>query len=414
MKIWIVNHYATSPKKGASTRHYALSSHLIALGHEVLIISSSSNQFPDSHDDDIDYMKQYIEYEENDVKFLIIPTVQFKTRKFGRLLNMLSFSWKVLRLSQQSDIPKPDIILGSSVHPFAAWAAERLSASFDIPFCFEVRDLWPQTLIDMKIISKLHPLSIFLQSLEKYLYVKSVKIISLLPYAFEYIQRYNISPQKVAYIPNGVDVKLFSGIPDITEREDITVMYLGSHGQANGVDTIIEAAAYFDANIESSKHLKWRFIGDGDFKEILQKKVTELGLHNIFFEDPIPKSKIPQLIAEADITILNLIDIDIYKYGISLNKIFDYLAAKRPTVIGCSARNNPIAEARSGITVVSGDYVAMAKAVDEIAKLPLEKRKSLGESGLQYVMEKHDYRILAKELERILEESIHMYDCSRD
>jgi len=105
---------------------------------------------------------------------------------------MLSYSWKAYRLGRKigkinAEIKKPDVIIGSSVHPFAALTGYKLSTYHKILFIFEVRDLWPQTLIDLGEISPKHPLVIVLKKLEKFLYRKASKIIVLLPRADEYI-----------------------------------------------------------------------------------------------------------------------------------------------------------------------------------------------------------------------------------
>jgi len=404
MKVWIVNHYASPPDMGASTRHYSLAKELSNHGHEVIVVAASRQHLLYKAND-LDLINPRIVQYKN-VRFILLPTANYSGNGLSRIRNMLSFSLEVLKLSSYHG-HSPDIIIGSSVHPFAAWAAERLAASYNVPFCFEVRDLWPQTLIDMKAISCWHPFALFLHYLERYLYQKADKIISLLPFAHEYICQFGLFKNKIFYLPNGVDLTLFprNMLSQESRKDRLTVMYLGSHGVANGLDALVEAAAELGNNPDDVSII-WRFIGEGNHKEKLLEKSLSLGVKNIVFEEGIAKSKVPQILAEADILVANLLNLDIYRYGISLNKLFDYLAAQRPIVFGCAARNNPIEEAGAGITVPPQDSQAIAAAVRRLAALTPEERAQIGLRGRAYVEKYHSYESLGGTLNTVLEDLV--------
>ena len=403
MKIWMINHYATPPDRGSSTRHYALAKELKKYRREVTVIASGTQHLLNSSDEQKTHSLEI--WQDESVKFLLLPSPSYQGSGIKRLWNMLYFSWQVLQLPKQVN-EKPDVIIGSSVHPFAVWAAERIAAQYQIPFCFEVRDLWPQTLIDMKAISKYHPLALILGKLEAYLYKKANRIITLLPYAYEYISKFDIPKEKIEYLPNGVDLNLFYAVslPQDTQ-EYLTVMYLGSHGPANGLDTLVEAAAELEKN-PAIKRIYWRLIGEGTQKSQLKAKIEQLSLKTINLEDGVPKSQVPQIIAEADILVANLLELDIYKYGISLNKLFDYLASQRPIVFGCAARNNPVAEAEAGITVPPENPQAMAQAIRQLAALSPQERAAMGQRGRTYVEHHHSYRYLGDKLNTLLDKVV--------
>lgn len=301
---------------------------------------------------------------------------------------------------------KPDIIIGSSVHPFAVWAAERLADKYKIPFCFEVRDLWPQTLIDMKVIGKYHPLAIILGKLEAYLYKKAHRIITLLPYAHEYIAKFGIPENKIACLPNGIDLDQFATMtPPPESGEQLTVMYLGAHGLANGLNTLIEAAAELEKN-PASKTIYWRLIGEGPEKQKLKAKIEQLDLTSIKLEGSVPKIQITNLLSQADIVVCNLLDIEVYKYGVSLNKLFDYLASQRPVVFASAARNNPVADAGAGITVPPENPKAIAEAIRQLAALSPGERSQMGRRGRAYVERHHSYSYIGSKLNTLLEEVV--------
>ena len=131
-------------------------------------------------------------------------------------------------------------------------------------------------------------------------------------------------------------------------------------------------------------------------KSSLMELADSLDLSSVSFEAPVPKEDIPALAAQADAFVFPLVDAPVFKYGISSNKLFDFMAAARPIVFCCRAVNNPIADAGAGVTVAPGDIKSLATAMTELSQLPLEKRLVMGQLGREYVSQRHDFRILAK------------------
>lgn len=408
MNIWLINHYANLPSQGFSTRHYSLAKYLMNLGHDVTVVASSRlhNSDQSKSKTKLGLIEKIIEEK---VKFFLISTPPYTTN-VGRIWNMISFSYLLLKNFQEIGDMKPDIIIGSSVHPFAAWAAERIANRYKVPFVFEIRDLWPKTLVDMGLIGKFHPLTLILSWLEKYLCSRAEKIICLLPYAYEYLETLGLPQSKFAYLPNGVDIQVFdSNSTETKEKHDdvITVMYLGSHGFANDLRVLVDAAKYTE-KCELPKIL-WKFVGDGPEKKSLKAQALDLNLSRVSFLDAVPKTEVPDLIQEADILIVKLLNLDVYRYGISLNKLFDYLASRKPIVFIGSSRNNPVMEANAGISLSSDNPREIAEAVCSLATLPLDERRKFGIRGRQYTETYHDYKVLAQRLDAILRESIHMF-----
>src|SRR5690606_21810114 len=124
-------------------------------------------------------------------------------------LNMLDYTRAALSAATLRGLERPDAVIGSSVHPLAAWAGRRLAQRFGVPFLFEVRDLWPQTLIDMGRLSPRHPAALALRRLERSLYRSAARIIVLPPAAHAYITPLGIPKERIVWIPNGVDLEGF-------------------------------------------------------------------------------------------------------------------------------------------------------------------------------------------------------------
>lgn len=403
-QVWILNHYAQEPGDAGGTRHFHLAEHLTAFGWHATVIAASV---------EFNTGRQRLNPGESSrlenlagVPFLWVRTPQYKGNGGGRMFNMLAYTLQVLRPSLTNKLPRPDVLIGSSVHPFAAAAGVMLARRFKVPFIFEVRDLWPQTLVDMGRLSEGALVTRALRKLELWLYRRAVRIMVLLPHAWEYITPLGIPKDRVVWIPNGVDFSLFPRV-EPTESKHLqvfTLMYFGAHGQANGLDNVLNAMKKVQEH-PAGQHIRLRMIGDGPLKPILMAQAQALGLANVSFEPPVPKSQIPGLAAQADAFVIAVLDLPkLYRYGISMNKLFDYLAAARPIIIASGAANNPIQDAGAGITVPPADSQALAKAILKVSSTPQDERLRMGQAGRAYVEENHGFQQLAARLASVLDE----------
>lgn len=405
-QVWMLNHYAQEPGGAGGTRHFHLAEHLPPFGWQATVIAASV---------ELNSGKQRLAPDErfryetiSGVPFLWIRTPEYEGNGSGRVMNMLAYTVRVLLPRYTRELPRPDAIIGSSVHPFAALAGAILARRHRVPFLFEVRDLWPQTLIDMGRLRERSLMTWLLRRLERWLYQRATRIVVLLPRAIDYIAPLGIAENRVVWIPNGVDLSLF---PTIAPRsssagDPFVLMYFGAHGQANGLDNILQAMKRVaERTRPGTVHL--RMIGDGPLKPGLMKLAEQLGLSSVFFEPPVPKNAIPSLALQADAFIIAVLDLPrLYRYGISMNKIFDYLAAARPIIIASGAANNPVADAGAGITVQPDDPRAIAEAILRLAETPSSDRQAMGLAGRAYVEKFYSYSMLAKRLGNILDEIV--------
>jgi glycosyltransferase involved in cell wall biosynthesis len=407
--VWILNHYAQEPGGVGGTRHFHLVKHLHKFGWHGTIIAASVDHV--SGRQRISLKKEkYFEFIQG-VPFLWIKTPEYAGNGGMRILNMLAYAWQVLRPSTTVELARPDIVIGSSVHPFAAMAGAILARRFRVPFIFEVRDLWPQTLIDMGRLSDGGLVTRALRKLERWLYKSSTLIVVLLPYAWKYIVPLGIAKERIVWIPNGVDLSLFPAVVAEEPKSDIfTVMYFGSHGQANGLDTILKAMAELQ-KMPACRHIHLRLIGDGPLKPALIAQAAMLELHNVNFEDAVPKNEIPSIAAEADAFVIAVLDLPgLYRFGISMNKLFDYLAAQRPIIIASDAINNPVSEAGAGLTVAPGQHLALAEAIVKMSCFTLAERNCMGRKGREFVELNHSLDKLAGRLVEVLEDGLLKYE----
>ena len=405
--LWILNHYAISPDMSGGTRHFDLARELVKKGHEVTIFASGFDH----------HTRQYLKIkpgekmrvEEYDgVRFVWVNTLPYYGNNWRRVLNMLSYGWRVLRCSR--GLSKPDAVIGSSMHPFAALAGWWLARRYKAKFIFEVRDLWPQTAVDMGAMKKNSLPAKLLYAWEKFMYNKAEKIIVLLPYAKDYVASRGISPEKVFWLPNGVNLERFdhpapleegSEVAEVFEqyRDKFKVIYTGAHGPANGLEVIIHAASIFqDRNLG----IHFFLIGDGPDKDRLISVAKEKRLNNVSFLPPVPKALVPSILEKADLLVHTIKKMEVLQYGMSPNKMYDYLASAKPIVTSIETKNNPVEEANAGIAVEPENPEALAEAIVKIYDLPEEKRIELGTNGRQYVEQFYNIKNLATNLESLL------------
>lgn len=410
MNVWIFNHYAIPPDLPGGTRHYDLGRQLAQRGHQITIFASSFHHYLHK-ETRLAPSENYQLEQVDEVRFVWLRTPPYDRNDWRRIRNMAVFAFRAWRLGRNlpkrfPQIPKPDVVIGSSPHlltPLAAyWVARRWRA----PFVVELRDIWPESAIQMGLLRRRHPVAMGLQFLERMIYRKAVRIVSLLPCVQEHIASCGASPEKVVWIPNGVDLTRFEGLEKHRPNapNGFCLMYLGAHGQANALDTVLEAAHLLAQRGYSG--IRFVLVGDGPEKRGLMALAAQKGLSNVEFRDPVPKNKVPPLLAEADALLVQLGGAEVYRYGMSSNKLFDSMAVGKPVFSSAEAPNNPVREADCGFPIPPRSPEALAEAVIRLYQMPAEEREAMGRRGRTYVQQHHDIRKLADRLEHTLLEVV--------
>ncbi len=234
------------------------------------------------------------------------------------------------------------------------------------PFVFEVRDLWPELPKEMGVIK--NPIILGLLSfLEFASYRSAHRCIGLSPGIVSGIRKRGVRGDKVELVPNGCDLSIFAKTvepwrPDGVEEEDLLAVFTGTHGQANGLNAVLDVAK--ELKNRSRSDIKLVLIGSGKCKVDLQAEAVSKQLDNIIFLDPVNKVRLAQLMAGADIGLQLLANIPAFYYGTSPNKFFDYIAAGLPVL-----NNYPgwladmISEKQCGFAVKPDDPYAFVDAL---------------------------------------------------
>lgn len=393
--IWLVNHYAQEPGGAGGTRHFSLAKQLQARGFAPYIIAASTEhnvgrqRLADHESIRVDTIEG--------IPFVWLRTSPYAGNGLKRLWNMIDFGFRVRSSALLKYIPKPDIVIGSTPDPFAALGAERAAKKHNAKFVCEVRDFWPISLIELGKLKAGHPLARLMFSIESHLYKKAARILVVQQRSDLYLTPRGVAAEKIVWLPNGIDLTMFPDPGPKAPEPSFTFMYFGAHGNGNALDNVLHAMIHVEEK-DPEGRFRLRLIGDGPLKASLQELAKTYKLTRVSFEPPIPKRDIPALAAQADALLFNVVDMPILKYGISANKLFDYLAARRPVVFACNAVNNPVEDAKAGITVPAGDAHALADAMLGLAARGPEELLAMGERGRAYVALNHSVEAIGATL----------------
>lgn len=380
--LWIVNQFANTPDLPGHTRQYEVASGLLSLGWNVEVFASDFNlsqrQYRRLNFPFICKNEYY-----DGIAWTWLWTSPYKFNNWKRKLNMLLFCFHLaLRLAPVAIFRRlfglgPDVILASSPQLPAAFICLCIALLCRIPFVLEVRDLWPQVLIDQ---GGKRPDSITVRLLgwmEQKLYLHSSVVVVLAKGAESYVRERGA--RKTAWLPNGPDLSLFTPRPLPPDRSFFTVLYAGAHGEANSLDNVIASAKLLE---HRQIMVKFIFIGDGPEKPSLIRLAADL--KSVCFRSPISKSLIPDLMSQCDAILLSLKDIPLYRYGVSPNKLYDAYALGRPVITTVAGSiNEEVEEYRLGVTSPPGDPTALADAIQSLIETPYHQRKAMASRAIE-------------------------------
>jgi glycosyltransferase involved in cell wall biosynthesis len=304
-------------------------------------------------------------------------------------------------------LSKPDLVIASSpplTVGLAGWVIGKLKR---IPFFFEVRDLWPDSITASGVSKKKSFLIRSLRILSIFLYRNCDHIVVVSPaFKEEIVENWDIPREKISIITNGVETSRFKpncSIGAINQRFDLSgkfiVSYIGNFGWAQGLRTVVEAAAHLQ---HDHPDIVFLFVGAGADKEKLEDLVREKNLSNVRFVSQQPREKIPGFICASEICLVPLRKADVFQTVIP-SKIFEFMACARPIILSVKGQARQILEqAGAGRCVEPENALALSQAILDLYHRP-EARKEMGEDGRRHVVEHFSRKRLAEKYLECLE-----------
>lgn len=395
--IWLINYYSYPPGRSSWRRHFDLGKLLVKDGYSLNIIGGSFVH--DRKEHILNKSEKYRIEEYEGVKYHILNGISY-SGNFKRILSMIEFMIKVFFYEKKIK-EKPEVIYCSCPHPFNGLISWYLSKKYKAKFILEIRDLWPETWVEMGAITKKSIIYKIFAWIEKFLYKKADKIVTLMPGAFLYIEKLGILKDKIEWISNGVDLEKFDEDSEKEpiykfDKDKINFLYTGSIGIANALDEIFEVAKL----LKEDREIVFNFIGDGPLKEKYIRFCEENKLDNIRFYPVVSKDNIPSLLKQADILMTFVKKSNLYKYGISPNKLFEYLASSKPVLFSGEVYNDIIKIANAGISVVPENAEKLKVGILELKNI---NNSNLGKNGRYYLEENFTNIVLEKKLKKIIE-----------
>jgi len=381
MKIlFLIQHFSTGKVAGGS-KPWSLAKSMADKGYDVTVVTSNVHYIEKEDEKRSKYT--YEEYE--GVKIIKVnATGNFRKNFFTRIMNYVSFAFNAYKACMKiNDI---DVVLTSIQPIFTGPVGLHVSKKKKARFILEVRDIWPDTAIEIGALKS--PILIKMSSwLALKLYKGAEKIITLTPGIADLIIEKGINKNKVYCIPIGFNLEEFEDEKiDKTLRkkynweDKFIAMYTGSHATTDSLDVMVKTAEY----LKDNKNIKIVSIGDGDKRGELIKYCEERSLDNIEFIGIVPRTEIPSYLHAADITFICLKKGEHWKIFLQ-NKFFDYMGAKKPIVTVLKGTQQEMVEdANAGLAVEPEDYEAFAKTLIHLSNNK-EECIELGQNGYEFV-----------------------------
>lgn len=411
MNVLLINHYAGSPQYGMEFRPYYMARQWAAAGHQVSILAASQSHLrvrtPRVHGL---ITRETVEH----IPYIWLKTPKYSGNGIRRAINMgvfvISGSIHAKQLAREV---RPDVVIASSTYPLDIIIAERIARHSGAAIVYEVHDLWPLSPIELGGMSRRHPFIRIMQWAEDRAYRCASRVVSMLPKSLEHMVNRGMHPEKFAYVPNGIAEDEWNASTDplpalhqealesLKNSGRLIVGYAGAHGRANALETILEAAALLEL-----RPVVFVFVGDGPEKGHLQATANQRQLRNILFLPPVPKGSIPQLLQRFDVCCITLQRQPLFRFGISPNKLMDYMMAGRPILHAVKAANDLVRESGSGVSIDAENPRALAEGVEQFLAMNAQERSALGLRGREYVQSRHSYSALASHFLSVLHAAV--------
>lgn len=399
MRFLFINQHASAPEFGNPYRTYYLARALVEAGHQVTIATASFSHMrqrqPETH--------ARVTWREFDgIHFCFVPVAEHNMWAIARVRNMFEFPLSLWRFWRAiADRAAPDVVVEATPHLLSINVARRIAMRRSAALVLEVRDLWPQSLIELAGVSRWNPLVILIQRALKRGIRESAGVVSTLCRADQHYAEMGLKPQQFFHIQNGVEPSAFGSTDDINTHSTIAIDnfrrrfeaiigYAGTMGRANSVDTLVGAAPAL-ARLNVGVVL----VGKGEKAEELRANAQELD--NVLVLDAVPKTEARALIKRFDIGFVGGRIRKIHRFGVSPNKLFEYMACGVPVLFCIASPDQIVEKAACGYEVKNPTPSRIFDVMESFLELTDEQRKVLGQRGRDYACKHFSYDILAKQ-----------------
>lgn len=414
MKIWILNHYAANMFFNGTGRHQSFAKYMIKYGYDVTIFSANTLHNTKTVIDTggelyVDKMGK------DNVPYVFVKTRRYSGNGVGRIKNIFDFYFRVKRTMRRciADKGGPDIILASSVHLLTLVAGLQFAKKIKCKCICEIRDLWPESIIAFTKVTRNNIIVRLLYMLEKWIYREASALIFTMEGGKQYIldKKWEdvIDLEKIHHINNGVDLEVFNKNKEQykferrkgSNTEKINIVYAGSIRKANNVKNL----AYIAKALKERKidGISIDIYGDGPDKEEIEAFIREYSLENIHMIGKVDKKYIPSILSQPNnINCLNYKYSDIFLYGGSQNKLFEYLASGNPVISNIRMGYDIVEKYRAGVVVGSDNLEDWIKTIIYLKNLDTKDYIQMCNNAKK-ASKDYDYKSLTDRVIKVVE-----------
>jgi len=392
--VWYISKYAVIPDDGNPTRQFFLSKYLTKEGYDTVLISSKSSGIKNVKIKGV-FRKKEIE----GFKHILINGPEINLGfSIKRILSWIIFETLLFVSPVFCKLKKPDIVIVSSLSLLTVITGYIFKKIYKAKLIFEVRDIWPLSLVELKKMSENNIFVKFLASVEKFGYKKSDYIVGTMPKLDEHIKNTIKSNFNFTCIPMGYDPDFYKELRELPDEiknklpeNKFIAGYAGSIGIANCINEIVEAAEKLE---KKETNIFFAVLGEGALKKEFEERTQNM--KNIIFLPKVPKEEVNDFLTSCDLLLNPWQDKKIYKFGVSPNKWIDYMYSARPIIVSYNGYKSIINEANCGEFIEANNVDLTAKIIVEYFKKEKEELKKTGENGRNYLEKNLTYNYLAK------------------
>jgi glycosyltransferase involved in cell wall biosynthesis len=408
VKILYVSQYFPPEMGAPAARAAELSRHWARMGHEVTVLTGFPNHPTGVVPEEWRSRLRQLRYTEtvdgvHVERTWLWPLPNRKAHE--RIRNYTSFcvSSAVSGLALQ----KPDVVIATSPQLLCALAGWWLAFWKRVPFVFEVRDLWPESLAAVGAASAGTLLHGTLSAIAGFLYRRADRVVIVSPaFQDQLVLHWNVPAEKISIVENGVETDRFRVDPAAAEvrtqlhlEDRFLICYIGTMGNAHGLETLIAAA---EALRTTRPNAMFLLIGEGAEKDRIAELAAARGLANIRFLGQQPRERIPAYVSAADLCLVMLKKAELFKTVIP-TKLLEYMACERAVVVAVDGQARQIVEeAGAGVFVEPENSGALVHAIHDLAEDPA-RRRQMGASGRQYIVNRFSREKTARDYISVLQ-----------
>ena len=393
--IWYITKYFSlddNASVGSRSRH--LIKEFAKHNYKTTVITSDSNNLTEMPVLD----KKVTLQNEDGFDVIWLKTLKYSVAKsILRILSWVHFEFNLFNFDKTS-IAKPDVVIVSSLSLLTIINGIRIKRQFNCKLIFEIRDIWPLTLVEEGGFSERNPLIKALSIIEKWGYQQSDIIVGTMPNLKQHVTELLGYEKPVHCIPMGINNEMVLQRDAISEdyiykylnKDYFNIVHAGTVGITNALDTFFAAAEVLHDDVS----IRFVIVGDGALKETYQNKYKHLD--NLIFAPKVSKTEVGSVLSNSDLVYFSTFKSRVWDYGQSLNKVIDYMLSGKPILASYSGYPSMINEANCGFFVPAEDVSALVEKIKFITQLPSDEREKIGMNGRNWLIKNRLYSILAE------------------